>query len=75
VLQVPVNVTGLPELQVITCEAGLTVFVGAKVLMPTATVFVVEQPVAGSVIVTVSVLAWVSATVFVFAVNEMLVQL
>jgi hypothetical protein len=72
---VEVKVTGLPELQVITCEIGVTVVVGATVLMPITTVLCAWQPVARSTPVTISVLAWVMATVGVLAVNDGLDQL
>jgi uncharacterized membrane protein len=71
---VPENVTGAPELQVIACEVGLTELVGVVVKMLIVTTCIVKHPVAGSVAVTVMLLAAVIPTVAVFAVKDGLDQ-
>lgn len=55
-VQVPLNVTGAPLLQVIAWLVGFTVFVGMVVNMPIATVWVDWHPVAGSTARTVKVM-------------------
>jgi len=48
VFTLPEKVAGLNVEQVITCVTGLTLFVGATVLMPIATDCVMPHPVSGS---------------------------
>ena len=72
---VPVNVTGEPELQLITWLGGFTELVGAVVLMVIAIVLVAVHPVAGSKAVTVIVFGCVTVTELAPEVKVRLVQL
>ena len=63
------------ELQLIDCDAGVTLFVGAVVFIPTVRTVVPVHPVEGSIAVTVIVFGALIVTVLVLAVNEGLVQL